>query len=80
MYVYVYVKKLKKGGERKDCYYSIGSEMEGIRRGVAVWGIGRCTWNFIGVFYAGTGTLFISYNKVTTSVGDRLDQGSVLRM
>ena len=36
IYVYVYVNKLKKGGERKDCYYSIGSEMEGIRRGVAV--------------------------------------------
>ena len=31
-------------------------------------------------FYGRTGTLFISHDKATTSVGDRLGQGSVLRM
>ena len=38
------------------------------------------SWNFIGAFFGGTGSMFISYNKATTSMGERLDQGSALRM
>lgn len=38
------------------------------------------SWNFIGAFFGGTGSMFISYNKATRSMGERLDQGSALRM
>ena len=48
-------------------------EWKAEQRGVAVYEIERRSWNLIETFYGGTGTLFISYNKATTSVGDRLD-------
>ena len=53
--LYTYVKKLtkyiyKKGGDRKDCHYSIGEVMEGTIRGVAgsVW-----NWKVLMEFYWG---------------------------
>ena len=51
-----------------------------MKRSVAVWGTGRAHGTLLVPFLGGTGSMFISYNKATTSMGERLNQGSALRM